>query len=32
VAQARAAGDALVGAVLIMYGYAANTPLYAVGR
>ncbi len=32
VAQARAAGDALAGDVLIMYGYAANTPLYAVGR
>ncbi|VVE49607.1 MULTISPECIES: hypothetical protein [Pandoraea] len=32
VAEARAAADALVGAVLIMYGYAANSPLYAVGR
>ncbi|VVE85848.1 hypothetical protein [Pandoraea sputorum] len=32
VAQARAAGDALVGDVLIMYGYAANGPLYIVGR
>ena len=32
VAQARAAGDALVGGVLILYGYAANTPLYVVGR
>jgi hypothetical protein len=31
-AQARAAGDAIVGDVLIMYGYAANTPLYVVGR
>lgn len=32
VAQARAAGDTLVGDVLIMYGYAANSPLYIVGR
>ncbi|VVE88072.1 hypothetical protein [Pandoraea bronchicola] len=32
VAQARAAGDAMAGDVLIMYGYAANTPLYVVGR
>ncbi|MDM8357672.1 hypothetical protein [Pandoraea communis] len=31
-AQARAAGDAIVGGVLIMYGYAVNTPLYVVGR
>lgn len=32
VAQARAAGEALVGDVLIMYGYVANGPLYIVGR
>ncbi|VVE56049.1 hypothetical protein [Pandoraea anhela] len=32
VAAARAAGDALVGDVLIMYGYAPNSPLYVVGR
>ncbi|AKM32017.3 hypothetical protein AB870_20750 [Pandoraea faecigallinarum] len=32
VQQARAAGDALIGDVLIMYGYAANAPLYIVGR
>ena len=32
VEQARAAGDALIGDVLILYGYAANSPLYIVGR
>ncbi|AJP57284.1 hypothetical protein UC34_10245 [Pandoraea vervacti] len=32
VAQARAAGDALIGDVLILYGFGANAPLYIVGR
>lgn len=32
VEQARAAGDGVVGDVLVMYGYAANGPLYIVGR
>ncbi|AJE99585.1 hypothetical protein [Pandoraea apista] len=31
-AQARAAGDVIAGDVLILYGYAVNTPLYVVGR